>query len=111
MNTKPDRRGIQLGARIAPDIVALLKRQAQRSGQSITNTVERAVMLGLAKQQEWEVGRNVEYKESLTSLFDTMTDIVKDNPKWLDNSEIFKAVKETFIEAIEAFDPFSGDEQ
>jgi len=111
METINKRRGTPLSVRIATDLHQWIVAQAARADQSVTDAVERTLLLGRERQREleWEASRSY---ASLRSLFDEMTEIVRANPKWLDNPAISKAVRDSFVAAIDTFfDLPLGDEQ
>jgi hypothetical protein len=102
MESATKRRGTPLSVRIASDLHDRIVRRAAEADQSVTDAVERALLLGLERQREWQWEQSVSYA-SLNSLFEVLTGIVRDNPKWLDDDAIFAEIKKTFIAAIEVF--------
>jgi hypothetical protein len=94
------RRGTPLSVRIASDIHKRITDRADEADQSVTNAVERALLLGLEKQREWE-----RFAPSLTSLFDGMTDVARDNPTWLIDPAVFERVRDQWVEMINVFHP------
>jgi hypothetical protein len=100
METIDKRRGTPLSVRIASDIHKRITARAAQADQSVTNAVERALLLGLEKQREWD--RDA---PSLASLFDGMTDVARAHPAWLSDATVFEHVRHEWLKIIDLFGP------
>jgi hypothetical protein len=102
--TQDNRRGVHLSVRVAADIHEELIRRAALNRQSVTNAVDRYLAIGLDYRSAIVWGG-----PAALTVFEAMATVVRANPRWLDDPDIFAGVREQLIGIIDLMRPNQGE--